>query len=298
MMCIGAGLTSEDTPVSELLPLLDTHQHLVYPERYAYEWTNGIPQLAGRAFRYDDYLTAAAGCGIAATVFMETLTTNPTDHDEAAFVEGLASAPDSLINGIVSGCRPESDGFPAWLDTLGTMRVVGLRRVLHVEPDELSQRPQFREYLRLLPEHGLVFDLCVLARQLPLALNLVTTCPDVAFVLDHCGVPDIAANAIDPWRDHLRALAEQPNVTCKISGLLTYCDPRNATGDAVRPYVEHAIEVFGWERVIWGSDWPVVEITATLAAWTRITRAIVAGETESNQRKLFSENAKRVYAIS
>jgi predicted TIM-barrel fold metal-dependent hydrolase len=66
----------------------------------------------------------------------------------------------------------------------------------------------------------------------------------------------------------------------------------------VRPYVEHAIEVFGWERVIWGSDWPVVEITATLAAWTRVTRAIVAGESDSNQRKLFSENARRVYAIS
>jgi predicted TIM-barrel fold metal-dependent hydrolase len=284
--------------MSELLPLLDTHQHLVYPERYAYEWTNGIPQLAGRAFRYDDFLTAAAGCGIATTVFMETLTTNPADHDEAAFVEGLASAPDSLINGIVSGCRPESDVFPAWLDSLHDTRVVGLRRVLHVEPDELSQRRKFREHLRLLPERGLTFDLCVLARQLPLALDLVTACPDVAFVLDHCGVPDIAANAIDPWREHLRAMAERPNVTCKISGLLTYCDPRNATVDAVRPYVEHTIEMFGWERVIWGSDWPVVEITASLGAWARATRAIVAGESDSNQRKLFSENARRVYAIS
>jgi predicted TIM-barrel fold metal-dependent hydrolase len=282
----------------DLLPLLDTHQHLIYRERYPYRWTEEIPHLAGRAFRYDDYLAAAAGCGITATVFMETLTTDPVDHDETAFVEGLASIPGSLIGGIVAVCRPESAAFPEWLDSLHEPRVVGLRRILHVEPDDLSRHSQFREHLRLLPEHGLTFDLCVLARQLPLALDLVTACPDVAFVLDHCGVPDIAAGAIDPWRDNLRAMANCVNVTCKISGLLAYCDPLDATTDAVRPYVEHAIEVFGWERVIWGSDWPVVEITATLRDWAGITRRIVAGESEANRRKLFTENGKRVYRLA
>jgi predicted TIM-barrel fold metal-dependent hydrolase len=278
-----------------VLPLLDTHQHLVYPERYAYAWTAPIPALAGRAFRYGDYLAAARGCGITATVFMETLTADPAVHDEARFVEGLASAPDSLITGIISACRPENDAFPAWLDSVRDTRVVGLRRVLHVEPDELSQRHRFRDHLRLLPEYGFTFDLCVLARQLPLAIDLVASCPDVAFVLDHCGVPDIAGGGIDPWRDHLRRLADHPNVTCKISGLLTYCDPLNATIDAVRPYIEHAIETFGWERVVWGSDWPVVEITSTLETWARVSRLIVAGETIAHQRKLFSENAQQVY---
>ena len=281
--------------MNTVLPLVDTHQHLVYPERYTYEWTAGIPALANRAFGYDDYLAAANGCGIAATVFMETLTADPLEHDEAVFVEGLASAPDSLITGIVSACRPESEVFPGWLESLRGTPVVGLRRVLHVEPDELSQRPLFRDHLRLLPAHGLSFDLCVQARQLPLAIDLVAACPEVSFVLDHCGVPDISRGVIDPWRDNLRALADHPNVSCKISGVLAYCDPLHATIDAVRPYVEHAIETFGWERVVWGGDWPVVEITSTLETWVQITRQIVAGETEAHQRLLFSENAQQVY---
>jgi predicted TIM-barrel fold metal-dependent hydrolase len=280
-----------------LLPLLDTHQHLVYPERHRYEWTEQVPQLAGRAFRFDDYLAAAAGCGIVASVFMETLTTDPDDHDESAFIEGLASVPGSLIRGIVAVCRPENAAFPTWLDSLHETHVVGLRRILHDEPDTLSQQPRFRTHLRLLSARNLTFDLCVLARQLPLALDLVTACPDVSFVLDHCGGPDIAAGGIDPWRDNLRALANCANVTCKISGVLANCDPLDATADTVRPYVEHAIEVFGWERVIWGSDWPVVEITATLHDWVRITRTIVAGESEANRRKLFIENAQRVYRL-
>ena len=160
--------------------------------------------------------------------------------------------------------------------------------------DALSQQPQLRAHLRLLPERDLTFDLCVLARQLPLALDLVTACPDVAFVLDHCGAPDIAAGALDPWRDNLRAIASCANVTCKISGLLANCDPLDSTADAVRPYVEHAIEVFGWERVIWGSDWPVVEITSTLRDWADRPGQSSAGESEENRRKLFTENAIRV----
>jgi predicted TIM-barrel fold metal-dependent hydrolase len=222
---------------------------------------------------------------------------DPHDHDETAFVEGLAAVPGSLIGGIVAVCRPESAAFPGWLDSLRDTRVVGLRRILHVEPDALSQQPRFRAHLRLLSASALTFDLCVRARQLPLALDLVTACPEVSFVLDHCGAPDIAAGAIDPWRDDLRALASCANVTCKISGLLSTCNPLDATADAVRPYVEHAIEVFGWERVIWGSDWPVVEITATLGDWAQTTRTIVAGESEANRRKLFIENAQRVYRL-
>jgi predicted TIM-barrel fold metal-dependent hydrolase len=86
-------------------------------------------------------------------------------------------------------------------------------------------------------------------------------------------------------------------VTCKVSGVLAYCAPGRASLDAVRPYVEHCISVFGWDRVVWGSDWPVVTKASSLRDWVAVTRELVAGERDDDQRKLFHENAGRVYRL-
>lgn len=278
-----------------MLPLLDTHQHLIYLDRWAYDWTTGVPRLEGRSFRLEDYAAAADGCGIASSVFMEAAASDP--EDETAFVDSLAADPERAVVGIVAAAYPERDDFAAQLERLRGTRAVGVRRILHVEPDELSQGASFRENLRLLPAHGLTFDLCVLARQLRVAYELVQACPEVQFVLDHCGVPDIAGAGLDPWRSDLARLAELPNVCCKVSGLLAYCAPGAASLDAVRPYVEHSIESFGWDRVVWGSDWPVVETTSSLRAWVETTRRLVEGEPEARQRMLFHDNARRVYGL-
>ncbi len=280
-----------------VLSITDVHQHLIYPDRYAYPWTLTIPALAGRAFSYEDYLRAADGCGIDAALFMESGASEPTAHDESTFVQSLSDDARCPIVGLIAACVPEREGFAEFLDALSGTGIVGLRRILHVVDDEVSRSALFRKNTRLLAEHGLTFDLCFLARQLPVALELVSACPDVSFVLDHCGVPDIASGAIDAWRTDISALAKMPNVACKISGLLAYCDPAHADRTAVAPYVEHCIEAFGWDRVVWGSDWPLVEINASLRDWVSITRAIVAGEPEDNQRKLFSDNARRIYGV-
>lgn len=281
-----------------MIPVLDTHQHLIYPERWPYSWTKDIRQLAGKAFHYGDYLQAIAGTGIVGSLFMETTPDDPHWREEASFVDQISRQPGSLIRGLIANCRPEDDEeFSRFLENLPSNWIVGLRRILHVESDELSQRPQFVENIRRLEKHGLTFDLCVLPRQIPLAIRLARECPNVQFILDHCGVPDIAGQALDPWRGLVQQLAQLPNVACKISGLLAYCQPGKANAAAVRPFVEHCLNVFGWERVIWGSDWPVVQITSTLRDWVEISREIVSRECEDNQRKLFYENAARLYGI-
>jgi predicted TIM-barrel fold metal-dependent hydrolase len=279
------------------LDILDVHQHLIYPERYDYPWTSEIPKLVGRSLRYEDYLRAAARCGIGSTVFMESGVTEPADHDESGFIRSLSTDAACPILALIATCRPEREGFERFVDELDRSAVVGLRRILHVEDDGLSRTHRFRENLRLLGPRGLTFDLCFLARQLPLAVELASACPDVSFVLDHCGVPDIASAAREPWRTDIVALAELPNVACKISGVLAYCDPVHADRAAVTPYVEHCIEAFGWDRIVWGSDWPLVEINSSLSDWVTITREIVEGESEEKQRKLFIENAQRIYGL-
>ena len=114
------------------VPILDTHQHLIYPEKHSYSWTTGFPQLAGKAFWYDDYLKAIEGTGITKTVFMESGTDDPYWQEETRFVHSLARAPDSLIKGIIGSCRPEQEsGFEAYIESVVSPQLVGFRRILH-----------------------------------------------------------------------------------------------------------------------------------------------------------------------
>ena len=280
------------------IPITDTHQHLIYPDHWPYSWTDGIPQLKGQAFRYADYQRAIAGSGVTKTIFMETSPDDPHFHAETKFVYELSAQPGSMIAGVIANCRPEEAGFEKYVESIRHPKLVGLRRILHVVPDAMSQQAGFVENVRLMGRMGLTFDLCFLAGQLPAARELAQNCPGTQFILDHCGVPDVAAQVLDPWRENIRALAAFPNVACKISGVLAYAAPGNATAAAVRPFVEHCIESFGWDRVVWGSDWPVCNRTATLADWVSVSRELVRNASEANQRKLFHENAERIYGLN
>lgn len=277
--------------------LVDTHQHLWDLERFPYSWTEGIPALH-RSFLVDDYHAAAADSGITKSVFVECDVDPPHLLDEARWVSGLATANPSIA-GMVASCRPDEDGFEAHLEALGELPLVrGLRRVLHTQPDELSRRSKFREHLERLPAHDYTFDLCVLSRQLPVAIELVRGCPGVRFILDHCGVPDVKGGGLDPWRDQIRTLADCDNlVACKLSGLVAYADPDGWTVDDLRPWFEHAIDCFGWDRVVWGGDWPVCTLSASLSEWVDATRSMVAGASDDERARLFHRNAERIYRV-
>lgn len=277
------------------IDILDTHQHLIYADQFHYAWTDPIPVLAAKSFTHDDYLEAGADAGISRTLFMEA---GADDwHAETELVLAMVADPGNVVSGVVASCRPEEPGFDAWLDRITDRPVVGLRRILHTMPDEMSRDEAFRANIRKLSNLGLPFDLCFLARQLAIAADLVGSCENVQFVLDHCGVPDIASGTMDPWREQIRTLASMPNVVCKISGVTAYAKPGEGSIDIVRPWIEHCLECFGWERVVWGSDWPVCNINAGLAAWVAISREIVKGEDISNQAKLFRDNAIRIYGL-
>jgi predicted TIM-barrel fold metal-dependent hydrolase len=138
----------------------------------------------------------------------------------------------------------------------------------------------------------------VLARQLPLARRIVEACPGVSFVLDHCGVPQVREGQLDPWRQQIHEISEYPNAVCKISGLVAYADPERWTAEDLRPYVEHVIGCFGWDRVMFGSDWPVCTLAASLKQWVEALATITRDADEASRQKLFSENARRVYRLA
>ena len=244
----------------------------------------------------NDYLAAAKDTGVEKTIFVECDVDEPNGLAEAQHVQRLANQ-NPIIAGFVASARPEREDFPAQLDELLKLpKLRGIRRVLHVVPDETSQPPLFAENVSRLAEYHLSFDLCVLARQLPLATALARKCPQVQFILDHCGVPDIAGKAFDPWRTQIAELAALPNVACKISGLVAYAGEHWNAAD-LQPWVEHVVTCFGWDRILWGGDWPVCTLTSSLRAWVATADALFSTATDSQREALFYKNAERIYRV-
>lgn len=279
------------------MDFIDTHLHLIYREKLGYAWTAGIPPLATGDFTLADYAALTSGHGVAGALFMEAGVDDADYQAEARFVAGLVG--ENGLLGQIASCRPEEDaGFDDWLDECSGLHVHGFRRILHVMPDELSQTPTFRRNLAKIGARGLAFDVCMLARQLPIALDLARACPDQMLVLDHCGVPDIAGGSFEPWAADITALAALPHVNVKLSGISAYCAPGKANLATLQPWVDHILNTFGPERTLWGGDWPVVNLGAGLPGWITLSRNLLSGLTSAEQAQIASGTARKVYRLS
>ena len=281
-----------------MISLLDTHQHLVYREKASYGWTKDIPPLAEGNFTLDDYKTLTEGLGIGGTLFMETGVDDPDYQQETRFVKSLADNSDNGMIGLISSIRPESDeAFETWLEETIEMGVVGYRRILHVMPDYTSQSDIFRNNVRKIGVSGKTFDICFLPGQLPVACELAKACENTKLILNHCGVPDIAGNGLDPWRQDIKALAQIPNVICKLSGLMAYCAPGTSSLETIEPYVDHVLNCFGPNRMVWGSDWPVVNLAKGLPEWIAVTRKILGKLSADEASSIAYGTAQIVYKV-
>jgi predicted TIM-barrel fold metal-dependent hydrolase len=282
------------------MDLIDTHQHLILRDRIGYAWTGEFPILAGD-FTRQDYAALVAGTGVRATIFMETGVDDADYQAEARMVAGMVG---TAVGGVamlgqIASIRPEFDaGFDAWLEEARGLKVVGFRRILHVVPDDVSLTETFRANLRKIGRAGYPFDLNFLSRQLvPIGVPLLKACPDQPFILDHCGVPDVAGGDWEAWRAGIAAVAAFPNVVVKLSGITTYCAPGTASVALVRPYVEYLLEAFGPQRMLWGGDWPVVNLGAGLPEWIRMTGELLAGLSEDERAAIGTGTARRVYGV-
>lgn len=278
------------------MKIIDTHQHLWDTKLFSYTWCLAIPIL-NRNFLLENYLDATRGTDLYKSVHVEADVDEPYMLEETRHILSLADE-DNPLEGVVACGRPESADFKSYLDKIaGHPKLKGIRRVLHTQPDNLAASAVFTDNIRLLEEYDLSFDICVLARQLPVAIDLVKECPRVSFILDHCGVPQVKEKILDPWRADIKEISSFPNVVCKVSGLVAYADPKGWTPEDLRPFVDHVVECFGWNRVMFGSDWPVCTLAASLQQWVDALLYLTRAAGESNQQMLFQENAERVYRL-
>jgi len=278
--------------------IFDTHLHLIYLNKLNYPWLSDVAALR-RDSTYNDYELVARRIGISGALHMEVDVAEAEIEAETAMVAELISKDHSLMRGAISSCRPENDQFAQFLERQQQRdEVKGFRRVLHVVPDELSTTSLFRDNVKRLSGSGLTFDLCVVPAQIPLAIELVDHCPDVTFVLDHCGVPDVRSQALQPWAEHIKNLAQRDNVVAKISGVMAYGDPERWTLDDIRPYVERTIDAFGWDRVVWGSDSPVCTLGGHIETWVAATHALLVDCSADEKAALLHKNAKTLWSIT
>lgn len=278
--------------------IFDTHLHLIDLEKLSYPWLDDFAALRKNA-SYEHYAVTARRVGISGALHMEADVAEKDIEAETAMITQLMTASDSLLKGAISSCRPESTLFPRFLDKQKTRHEIkGFRRALHVVPDELSTTQTFRDNVKQLSGTGLTFDLCMLPAQLPLAMELVDHCPDVTFILDHCGVPDVAGKTLEPWKTHITALGQRQNVVAKISGVMAYTNAPTWSLDDIRPYVEHTIDAFGWKRVVWGSDSPVCTLAGQIETWVAATHALIASCSADEQTALLRRNAEALWSIN
>jgi L-fuconolactonase len=278
--------------------IVDSHVHLLDPKNLGYAWTSGAPSL-NREVLPADLFAVAKPVEIEQFVFVEVDVDLPQHIAEAAWVQNLA-ATEPRLTGIVASLPVERGAAiePEIAELKKLPLVKAVRRLIQNQPDpDFCVKPDFIAGLKLLARHGLAFDICVYHRHMPNVLKMVAMCPDVRFVLDHIGKPGIKAGLLDPWRAHMTELARFDNVSCKISGVATEADHQNWTRDQLKPYIAHAIEVFGFERAMFGGDWHVAELAIGYPEWVGLVEEVVAGATPEEKRKLFRDNAIGFYRL-
>lgn len=282
-------------------PIVDSHVHLWDPTHFRMPWLDGVPHL-NKPFGVAEYREHTAGIDVNAMVYLEVDLPQAYTLLEAQWVVERARE-EPRIQGIVASAPLEfGEQVRAYLDALVAVNrrlIKGVRRLLQSETDPaFCLQPRFVEGVKLLPEYGLSFDICINHPQLPGVVELVRRCPQTSFILDHIGKPDIKGGGLDPWREQIGELASLPNVICKVSGIVTEADRDRWTIDDVRPFVEHVLDTFGEDRVAFGGDWPVVLNAASYRRWVETLDTLTAHLPAQAKRKLWSQNAQRFYRLS
>jgi L-fuconolactonase len=278
-------------------PIIDSHIHLLDQKRFGYAWA---PPAIKRDWTPDDLSRAAKPYDIEGLVFVEVAVDMPQYLNEAEWVDGLAARDRRIMGAVV--CLPlerggEIEPEMARIAKLKTVR--GVRRLIQGQPDpDFVLRPGFLEAIRLLPKYDLSFDICILHPQMQNTLAMMRQCPEVSFVLDHIGKPGIKAGLADPWRAQLREMAALPNVVCKLSGVTTEADHQAWTRDQLRPYIDHVIDCFGTDRILYGGDWPVSELAGSYLQWLATLDWATSGFAPADKRKLFRDNAVKAYRLT
>ncbi|XP_066968587.1 L-fucono-1,5-lactonase-like isoform X2 [Macrobrachium rosenbergii] len=278
--------------------ILDSHFHIWELERFQYPWPTP-DMVIHRNHQVKDLLAAASETPVKQFVFVQCLNDSP---DEAKWVMSLAKE-NPCIKGIVAGLDPSCPQFGERLKKLkeDVPLLVGIRHIMDLEThqEEFLMKDEVAASMKALASQNLTYDLLLRPPLVKAATVLVSKSPECKFVVDHLAKPYIAKGIFDPWSEQMTELARHPNVYCKLSSMITEADLENWKTDDFRPYVEHMLKVFGPDRLMFGSDWPVCRLARNTDYGTvyNTLRQLLSHLPEDQLKKIFCYNARRFYNI-
>lgn len=272
---------------------IDAHQHY---------WSLGLghnnwppPDLAPihRDFTPDDLKPHLAAAGIAKTVLVQAA----PNLAETEFLLALATR-EETVAAVVGWVDVWSPSARADIERFRqNPKFRGIRPMLQgIEDTVCILRPEAVRTLEMLPELGLRFDALIQPRHLPVIAALADRLPDLPIVVDHGAKPFIAKGMVEPWHADIAALAHRPNVCVKLSGLVTEAG-QGWSPEGLKPYVSHLLDSFGPQRVMFGSDWPVVDLDASYGVWWKAANGLLAGLNDADRDAVFGTTAARFYGI-
>jgi L-fuconolactonase len=292
-----AWAAGEPPPAPLDVPITDSHVHFWDPEQLDYAWLRrspiGGPKLPA------DYWKAAAGFKVDKVVFVQAECRRDQGPSEAHWVEQLAQKEPRLAGIVAFAPMDEPKALAAALEDFSRRPLVkGLRHLIQGEKEtDFCLRPEFVAGVKRLAGTKLVFEVGARDQQLAAVAKLVAQCPEVAFVLDHLGNPRIREGTFQTWSEDLRKLAALPNLCCKVSGAVTKADWKTWTPEQLQPYIEHVLQTFGFDRVMFGSDWPVCTQACSLGRWMQVLSELTRGCTHDERARLWNGNARRLFRI-
>ena len=279
------------------IEIVDTHVHFWDPSILEYPWLKDAPVLDDR-FSLDEFKAATEGFNIKSKVFVEC-NCNPVQNvQEVDWIESLAQS-DSGIKGIVAYADMlDHETLQKRLDDFKTRPLVkGIRHNIQFNPAGFATDDDFAEGVSKVLNSGLHFELCLTHDQLDECIELVKRLPSGPLIIDHCAKPGIKAGLIDDWKKGMEELAENENVYCKISGLLTEADHTQWKSDEFRPYMDHVLHVFGIDRILFGGDWPVSTLAGGYMSWCNVIDEWTKHWEAKDKNQFFVRNAEKFYRL-
>lgn len=265
------------------MTVIDAHAHLWQRQRTPQPWIDPVSMaVIDSDFWLDDLVEMQQGAGIDSAILVQSSNTAQETRD---LLELAGSGP---VLGVV-GWMDLGGDVPAQLAALDSEHLVGVRHLAHQDPDPSWLARPGLDFASL---GDLTFDLVVRPEQLQIAARTVADNPGTIFVLDHLGNPPISTGDLDEWSRNLTRLAELDNIVVKLSGITLQADRANWSINDLREPVETVLSLFGPSRILFGSDWPLVEIASDAASWVEIVRELVPVQHHS---AVFSDNTRRVY---
>jgi L-fuconolactonase len=273
---------------------IDSHQHFWRYDTARDAWITDSMAVLKRDFLPEHLAAELAANGIDASIAVQA----DQSENETMFLLDLAEK-----NGRVAG-------VVGWVDLLSPQlaenleyfsrfsKLRGFRHVAQAEPDDgFLARENFVKGVAQLRAFGFTYDILIYPKQLPAAVELVGRLPEQRFVIDHLAKPEIKARKTAPWAAQMREIAQNRNVFCKISGLVTEADWKHWKADDFKPYLDVVFDAFAADRLMFGSDWPVCLLAATYRQVKQLIEGYVKGYSEADKEKLFGGNAERFYGL-